>query len=80
MRDGRTVVMYFGAVLNKFHTKGDETITHVISPLCKIQIALFGRLEEELNELNRLDIIRPVNDPTKWVNPLTTEEKPNSKH
>ena len=62
----------FGKVLNMFHIAVDETIAHVVSPLCRKQVALFDRLEEKLNKLHRLDIIKPVNGPTV--------EKPNSKH
>ena len=61
------------------HITTDQNITPVVTPTRKLPIALLDKLKLELERMQRLDIIEPVNEPTEWVNPLIIVEKPNGK-
>lgn len=51
-------------------------ITPVACPPRRIPIALRGRLKDELDSMERNDIICKVTEPTDWVNALVVVEKP----
>ena len=61
------------------HITIDQNITPAVTPARKIPIAFLDKLKLELERMRRLDIIEPVNEPTKWVNHLIKVEKSNGK-
>ncbi|KAJ8333874.1 hypothetical protein SKAU_G00411930 [Synaphobranchus kaupii] len=50
--------------------------TPVVCPPRRIPYALRSRLKEELDEMERMDIIQKVTEPTEWVDALVVVEKP----
>ena len=47
----------------------------VIHPVRKVPINLKERLRKELNRLTEMEVIKPMNEPTEWVNSLVIVEK-----
>ena len=45
-------------------------------PPCRTPYALRGRLKDELDEMEKMDITQKVTEPTEWVNALVAVEKP----
>ena len=68
-----------GTLPKVHHITIDQNITSVVTPARKITIVLLDKLKLELERMQRLDIIQPVNEPTEWVNLLIIVEKPNGK-
>ena len=54
-------------------------VTPTISPARRVPIVPRDKLKSELDRMIKLDVIEPVSEPTEWVNPLVTVEKPNGK-
>lgn len=48
----------------------DNTVTPVSQPCRRIPVPLEERVNKKIDELIKLDIIEPVNEPSKWVNPI----------
>ena len=59
--------------IHKSQLKAD--VEPVIYPLRKIPVALRGKLEEELNRMEALQVITKVTEPTDWVNSIAKPEK-----
>ena len=57
-----------------FHLK--PSATPVVCPPRRIPYALRNRLKDELDEMEKMDIIQKVTEPTEWVNALVAVEKP----
>ena len=55
----------------------DESVTHVAQPIRRIPFSRREKVVQKLKELENVDVIEKVDDPTQWVNPPVTEEKPN---
>ncbi|KAL6471840.1 hypothetical protein MHYP_G00204900 [Metynnis hypsauchen] len=51
-------------------------VTPVVCPPRRIPYALRGRLKDELDKMEKMDIITKVTEPTEWVNALVAVEKP----
>ena len=68
-----------GTLPKVHHITSGQNITPVVNPARKIPIDLLDKLKLELERMQRLDIIEPINEPTEWVNPLIIVEKPNGK-
>ena len=68
-----------GTFERKLHLEVDETITPVKQPLRKVPIAIKPTLKVELARLEKLGIIKPVDEPTDWVSSLVLVKKPNGK-
>ncbi|KAG1652083.1 Organic cation transporter 1 [Nymphon striatum] len=66
-----------------FHTplklEIDEAVSPVKSPLRRIPIALKPELRKELDRLQQMRIIQPVDTPTDWVSSLVIVKKPSGK-
>ncbi|KAG1661281.1 hypothetical protein GQR58_021516 [Nymphon striatum] len=66
-----------------FHTplklEIDEAVSPVKSPLRRIPIALKPELRKELDRLQQMRIIEPVDTPTDWVSSLVIVKKPSGK-
>ena len=66
-----------GTLKNAHHIEIKHNVTPVVTPVRKIPLALKHKLEKELRHMVDLDIIKPVQKPTDWVNGLVEVEKPN---
>ena len=56
-----------GTLPKVHHITIDQNITPVVTPAREIPIVLLDKLKLELERMQRLDIIQPVNEPTEWV-------------
>ena len=61
------------------HITIDPAVPPVIHPPHTLPIALKEKLDQELKRMVKLGIIKPVHEPTDWVNSLVVVEKPNGK-
>ncbi len=59
-------------------TKEGATPYHINAPR-RVAIPLVKPLEEELNRMERLGVIRRVDHPTEWCHPMVVTRKPNGK-
>lgn len=57
----------------------DESVPPVVSSSRKIPIKLRPKLQEELHRLEKLNIIKRVDEPTDWVSSIVLVEKPDGK-
>ena len=55
----------------------DSTVKPVKMAARKVPLAIKGQLKEELDRLEKLDIIRPVDRPTDWISSLVVAPKAN---
>ena len=61
------------------HVHIDKSVPPVAVPHRRIPFHMRERVEQELDILQQLDIIKPVHDtPTPWVSPITVVQKRNS--
>ncbi|KAI4900308.1 hypothetical protein NFI96_009493 [Prochilodus magdalenae] len=60
------------------HLRIDPNATPVAYPPRRVPIALRDRLKQELNKMEKSNIICKVTEPTEWVNALVVVEKPHS--
>ena len=68
-----------GSLPKTHHISVKPEVTPTISPARRVPIALGDKLKSELDRMIKLDVIKPVSEPTEWVNPLVTVKKPNGK-
>ena len=68
-----------GSLPKIYHILVKPEVTPTISPARRVPIAVRDNLRSELERMIMLDVIEPVREPTEWVNPLVTVEKPNGK-
>eukprot|EP00795_Rhopilema_esculentum_P009803 gene9803-18365_t len=61
------------------HITIDPTVSPVVHPPRKLPIALKEKLHTELKRMVKMGIIKPVHEPTDWVNSLVVVEKLNEK-
>ena len=57
----------------------DDDGQPVAQPLCKLPFGVRDAVEQQLTELEQLDIIEQVDDPTQWVSPLVAIPKSSGK-
>ena len=69
-----------GTLKNTNHIKIKDNVTHVVTLVRKIPLALKPKLGKELKRMVDLGIIGPVQKPTDWVNGIVVVEKSNGKH
>ncbi|CAG2232155.1 unnamed protein product [Mytilus edulis] len=72
-------IMGEGTFKGAFKLEIDESIPPVKSPLRRIPIALKPKLKTELQRLEKLGVIKPVDTPTDWVSSLVIVKKPSGK-
>ena len=53
----------------------DPAVTPVIQPLRRLSYHTRAKVSEELDRLLKLDIIKPVEGPTPWENPVVVVPK-----
>ena len=57
-----------GCLKRTHHIEVDEKVEPTIVLVRKIPFSLKPKLEKELQRMMKLDVIKPVNHPTEWVN------------
>ena len=55
----------------------DESFTPIAQAMRRIPFSRKRKVVDKLEELEALDVIEKVNEPTTWINPLVAVEKPN---
>lgn len=60
-----------------YHIEVDLTLTPVVNEPRTVPAALRERLKEELDDMEKREVFRKVEDTTDWVNYVTIVEKPN---
>ena len=55
----------------------DETIKPVVTPCRKVAFKLREKLKQELDRMEEQNVICKENEPTEWVNAITTPLKKN---
>ncbi|XP_062507651.1 uncharacterized protein K02A2.6-like [Corticium candelabrum] len=68
-----------GQLPGMLHLDVDPTVPPVKMPLRKMPIAIQTQLKDELQRLERLDVIERVDTPTEWISSLVAVKKPNGK-
>ena len=68
-----------GCISKPYHTKLKPDAHPVVHPPRKLPAALRDRVFAELNDMESKGIIKPVNEPTAWVNSMVVNEKRNGK-
>lgn len=66
-----------GCVNYKYHMKIDESIAPTVASARRIPISSRKKIQQELERMERLEVIQKVDEPTEWVNPMIVVEKPN---
>lgn len=59
--------------LHKIHV--DKSVTPVVHPCRKIPFALREKLKDELAHMEKLEVIKKVDEPTEWVSSLVVLQK-----
>ena len=60
-----------------YHIDVDPSCQPIIHPPRRVPIMLRPQLQEELERMERLEVIEKVSTPTSWVNSMVTIVKPN---
>lgn len=61
------------------HIETDPAVRPVIHPPRRVSVPLRKKVKDELDRMERLDVIERVQEPSEWVNSLVTVVKPNGK-
>ena len=54
----------------------DQNVDPIIQPVRRVPYNLREKLSQKLDELERLDIIEKVNEPSEWISPVVVVPKP----
>ena len=68
-----------GTLKNTHHITVDPSVPPVVNPPRRVPFAMKDKLKAELDRMTKLGVIKPVHEPTDWVNSLVTVERPNGK-
>ena len=60
-----------------FTSPVDPTVKPVIDPARRVPVALRVKVKEELDRMQQIGVIEPVEQPTEWVSSMVTIVKPN---
>jgi hypothetical protein len=63
-----------GRISEPYHIKLQPDATPVIHPPRKLPVALSNRVFDALNDMESKGIIKPVKEPTAWVNSMVVNE------
>ena len=66
-----------GCLKEPYHIKIDTSVSPVMHPP-RIPTALRGKLKTALDEMEKLGVIRKVDEPTDWFSFMVVVEKPKS--
>lgn len=61
------------------HIKIDPNHEPVVHPPHRVPVTLRSKLKDELNQMEKLNVIERVQEPTDWVNSMVIVTKPNGK-
>ena len=63
----------------QYHIRVDPTVKPVIDPARRVPVALRVKVKEELDRMQQIGVIEPVEQPTEWVSSIcmVTIVKPN---
>ena len=61
------------------HIKIDKHSKPVVHLPCRVPVTLRSKLKDELNQMEQLNVIERVHEPTDWVNSMVIVIKPNGK-
>ena len=64
-----------GRLPGKAHLQVDPTVTPVIAPLRRTAVSLKPKLKQELERLQKMEVIQQVDEPTDWVSQFVTRTK-----
>lgn len=67
-----------GCFSKPYHIKVDKEIPPTVIPPTNLPAALRDRVKTTLDEMEKIEVIRRVDEPTEWVNVLVVIEKPKS--
>ena len=68
-----------GKIEGKLHLEVDEAVTPVVMPPRCVPIAVKGKLKEELDRLESLEVLKQEDEPTEWVSSMVATQKPSRK-
>ena len=68
-----------GSLPKTHHILVKPEVTPTISPAKRVPIALRDKLKSELDCMIKIDVIKPISEPTEWLKPLVIVKKPNRK-
>ena len=66
-----------GCLEGKYSITVDENVAPVVHPARKVPFAQKGKLKDELERMEKLEVIEKVDEPADWVNSLVLVEKKN---
>lgn len=75
--DGNDLFNGLGCLPGEYHIVIDNNITPVVSAPRKVPLGLRDKLQDELNRMVQLGVIRKVFHPTPWVNSMVVVAKKN---
>ena len=68
-----------GCLHNENHIVIDNSVPPTVNPPQRISITLKEKVNNELQQMLKINIIVPIEEPTDWVNIMVIVEKPNGK-
>ena len=68
-----------GRISEPYHIKHQPDAIPVVHPPRKLPVALRNRVFDALNDMESKGIIKPVTEPTAWVNSMVVNEKRSGK-
>ena len=71
----KSVFQGLGCLKEPYHIKIDTSVSPVIHPPRRIPTALRGKLKTTLDEMEKLGVIRKVEEPTDWVSSMVVVGK-----
>lgn len=74
-----TVFEGLGCLSKPYDIQLDPSVQPVVTPLRNQPAALRNRLKATLDKMEKMRVIKKVDQPTKWVNSLVVVEKPKTK-
>ena len=69
-----------GCLGHTYHIESKPGDMPVVTPPRKIPHSLKPKLKKELDRMEKMDIIEPVETPTDWANAMVIVEKPNGRY
>lgn len=64
-----------GCLPGKHKIRVDESVSPVVHPCRKVPFALREKLKEELARMEKLEVIKKIDEPTEWVSSLVIVQK-----
>lgn len=74
----RALFKGIGCLREPYHIELTPNATPVVSPVRKVPLPIMDNLKNTINDLVNKNILRQVEGPSDWVNPLVIVKKPNN--